>query len=225
MLYGYDGSHNQIKHRRGVAAEMKRAEQLAKTRNAILKTATKLFLENGFGSTSTRDIAKQIGITQPALYHHFADKEELYLDVLTELCGKVRQETNRVLRKADLDPEERLYQICKVYLKYHPLSIYGQYQAALHQLTPSAQHKLNMIFTMDYLEPLSQYFRLPDVQLRPDLMPKEAAELLISSLAPLFGTFQQIGGRALNTEQRQKLIIDAIMTGITNKAHKEDPTK
>ena len=43
---------------------MKRAEQLEKTRQAILKTATKLFLQKGFGETSTRDIAKQIGITQ-----------------------------------------------------------------------------------------------------------------------------------------------------------------
>lgn len=193
---------------------MRRAEQLAKTRNAILTTATKLFLEHGFGGTSTRDIAKQIGITQPALYHHFSDKEELYLDVLTELCGKVRQETNKVLRKTDLDPEERLLQICKVYLKYHPLSIYAQYQAALRQLTSSSQHKLNMIFTMDYLEPLSELFKMADVDLRPDLMPKEAAELLIASIAPLFGTFQQIGGRSLNAEQRQRLIIDSVMTGL-----------
>lgn len=193
---------------------MRRAEQLAKTRNAILTTATKLFLEHGFEGTSTRDIAKQIGITQPALYHHFSDKEELYLDVLTELCGKVRQETNKVLWKTDLDPEERLLQICKVYLKYHPLSIYAQYQAALRQLTSSSQHKLNMIFTMDYLEPLSEFFKMADVDMRPDLMPKEAAELLIVSIAPLFGTFQQIGGRSLNAEQRQRLIIDSVMTGL-----------
>ena len=201
---------------------MRRAEQLAKTRNAILMTATKLFLEHGFGGTSTRDIAKQIGITQPALYHHFTDKEELYLTVLTELCGKVRQETNKVLRKPDLDPEERLFRISKVYLKYHPLNIYSQYQAALRQLTPSAQHKLNMIFTMDYLEPVSEYFKLPDVKLRPDLMPKEAAELLIANLDPLFGTFQKIGGRSLNAEQRQRLIIDTIITGLTDQAHQDD---
>ena len=102
---------------------MKRAEQLAKTRKAILRTATKLFLENGFNGTSTRDIAKHIGITQPALYHHFSDKEVLYLDVLTALCGKVRQDINKVMRKEDMDPEERLWEIAKVILKYHA---YGQ---------------------------------------------------------------------------------------------------
>lgn len=39
---------------------MKRAEQLEKTRQAILKTATKLFLQKGFGETSTRDIANRL---------------------------------------------------------------------------------------------------------------------------------------------------------------------
>ncbi len=100
---------------------MKRAEQLAKTRKAILRTATKLFLENGFNGTSTRDIAKHIGITQPALYHHFSDKEVLYLDVLTALCGKVRQDINKVMRKEDMDPEERLWEIAKVHLEVPPV--------------------------------------------------------------------------------------------------------
>ena len=41
---------------------MKRAEQLEKTRQSIMRTATKLFLQKGFGETSTRDIAKQVGL-------------------------------------------------------------------------------------------------------------------------------------------------------------------
>ena len=75
---------------------MKRAEQLEKTRQSIMRTATKLFLQKGFGETSTRDIAKQVGITQPALYHHFSDKEVLYLDVMTNLSSKVRKDINKV---------------------------------------------------------------------------------------------------------------------------------
>ena len=46
---------------------MKRAEQLEKTRQAILKTATKLFLQKGFGETSTRDIAKRLYTTTSAI--------------------------------------------------------------------------------------------------------------------------------------------------------------
>lgn len=194
---------------------MKRAEQLAKTRQAILKTATTLFLQKGFSGASTRDIAKQIGITQPALYHHFNDKEVLYLAVLTNLCSKVRQDINKVMRKQQIDPEERLYGITEVLRKHHPLNVYDQYQEAKRELSESAQRKLDMLFTMDYLEPIADFFKLPEVHLRPDLLPKEAAELFIADLSPIFKSFQPIGGHAISEEHRTKLILSCILRGLT----------
>lgn len=184
---------------------MKRAEQLARTRKEILRTATKLFLEQGYNATSTRDIAKHIGITQPALYHHFSDKEVLYLDVLTTLCGKVRQDINKVMRKDDLTPADRLQKIAQVLLKYHPLSIYSQYQNARRSLSASSQLKLDMIFMMDYIEPISEFFELPEVDLRPDILPKEAAELFLADLTPLFSSLQQLGGGLFGTTSGKRL--------------------
>lgn len=196
---------------------MKRAEQLEKTRQAIIKTATKLFLQKGFGETSTRDIAKQIGITQPALYHHFSDKEVLYLDVMNKLSGKIRQEINKVMRKHDLASEEQLLEIVKVLKKHHPLSIYDQCRQAMLLLSKSSQQKLNIIFTMDYLEPISDYFKQPSVKLRPDLLPKEAAELFLASLSPLFGTYQLIGGHSISDDERDQLILDCIINGLAKR--------
>lgn len=196
---------------------MKRAEQLEKTRQAILKTATKLFLQKGFGETSTRDIAKQIGITQPALYHHFNDKEVLYLEVITRLSRKIRQEINKIIRKHSLKPEEQLLEIVHILKKYHPLSIYDQYNQAMALLSKSAQQKLNMIFMMDYLEPIGDYFKQSEVNLRADLLPKEAAEIFLASLAPVFGTYQLIGGHSITTEQRDKLIVDCIVNGLAKR--------
>ena len=196
---------------------MKRAEQLEKTRQAIIKTATKLFLQKGFGETSTRDIAKQIGITQPALYHHFSDKEVLYLDVMNKLSGKIRQEINKVIRKHDLASEEQLLEIVKILKKHHPLSIYDQYRQTMLLLSKSSQQKLNIIFTMDYLEPISDYFKQPSVKLRPDLLPKEAAELFLVSLSPLFGTYQLIGGHSISDDERDQLILDCIINGLAKR--------
>ena len=196
---------------------MKRAEQLEKTRQAIIKTATKLFLQKGFGETSTRDIAKQIGITQPALYHHFSDKEVLYLDVMNKLSGKIRQEINKVIRKHDLASEEQLLEIVKILKKHHPLSIYDQYRQTMLLLSKSSQQKLNIIFTMDYLEPISDYFKQPSVKLRPDLLPKEAAELFLASLSPLFGTYQLIGGHSISDDERDQLILDCIINGLAKR--------
>lgn len=196
---------------------MRRSEQLAKTRTAIMNTATKLFLENGFAGTSTRDIAKEIGITQPALYHYFSDKEVLFLDVLTEHCAKVRQGINRVMRKDDIDPKERLWEITQVLLRNHPRDVYEQWKAAEQLLSSSSKRKLDMIFMMDYIDPVSEYFKLPDVSLRPDVRPKEAAELYIADLAPLFGSFQEIGGHSISSENRSKIILDVFINGVSRK--------
>jgi len=43
----------------------------------ILRAAIKLFSERGLAVTSIRDIADESGYTNPALYKHFASKEEL----------------------------------------------------------------------------------------------------------------------------------------------------
>lgn len=200
---------------------MKRTEQLEKTRQSILRTATRLFLQKGFGQTSTRDIAKEIGITQPALYHHFSDKEVLFLDVMTNFSSRVRRDINKVLRNHKLSPNEQLFEIVKVLKKHHPISIYEQYNQAMQLLSKSAQHKLNMIFVMDYLVPIGEFFKQPEVGLRADLLPKEAAELFLASLTPIFGTYQAIGGHAINNEQRTKLIIDCIVNGLKRTPKKD----
>ncbi|WP_267200837.1 TetR/AcrR family transcriptional regulator [Limosilactobacillus kribbianus] len=201
---------------------MRRTEQLEKTRQTILRTATRLFLQRGFGQTSTRDIAKEIGITQPALYHHFSDKEVLFLEVMTRFSSKVRQDINKALRKHDLSPEDQLYEIVKALRRHHPISIYEQYNQAMRLLSKSAQRKFNMIFMMDYLDPIGDYFKQPEVHLRGDLLPKEAAELFLASLTPVFGTYQMIGGHAINNEQRTKLILDCIINGMTKKPEVND---
>jgi AcrR family transcriptional regulator len=49
-------------------------------REAVLRTAVRLFLERGFWRTSLSDVAEQLNVTKPALYHYFRNKEEIYLD-------------------------------------------------------------------------------------------------------------------------------------------------
>jgi AcrR family transcriptional regulator len=51
----------------------------------ILRAAMKLFSAHGLAGTSIRDIAEESGYTNPALYKHFAGKEELALH-LFETC-------------------------------------------------------------------------------------------------------------------------------------------
>lgn len=185
-----------------------------KTRQRIINAATKQFLERGYGNTSTRDIAKVCKITQPALYHHFSDKEVLYMETMTTLAGTIRQEVNAVIRAKDIEPEERLIRIAKVLMKHHPRSVYDQFNDAQALLSKSSQRKLEILFQMDYIEPIAEFFKMPDIGLRADILPNEAAELFIDELAPVFGTVQHIGGHGLTSDDRVKLLVDCIVSGL-----------
>jgi AcrR family transcriptional regulator len=56
------------------------------TRQQILDASLRLFSERGFARTTVRDIARQAGITDAAIYYHFESKREL-LEALVEERG------------------------------------------------------------------------------------------------------------------------------------------
>ena len=53
--------------------------------NQILTEATRLFAERGFAGTSLKDIADATGLTRPALYHYFANKEAVLARLVSDL--------------------------------------------------------------------------------------------------------------------------------------------
>jgi AcrR family transcriptional regulator len=71
----------------------------ASTRERILDVALDLFTDQGFDGTSMREIAERLDISKPAIYYHFASKEEILMALhmrlhefgkaaLTRLTGK-----------------------------------------------------------------------------------------------------------------------------------------
>jgi len=51
----------------------------ASTRERILDVAQDLFTDQGFDGTSMREIAQRLNISKPAIYYHFASKEEILM--------------------------------------------------------------------------------------------------------------------------------------------------
>jgi TetR/AcrR family transcriptional regulator len=59
-------------------------------RAALLETACRLFSEGSYRGTTTADIAREAGVTEPVLYRHFDSKRELFLSCLQETWAGVR---------------------------------------------------------------------------------------------------------------------------------------
>ncbi|MBU1056434.1 MAG: TetR/AcrR family transcriptional regulator [Proteobacteria bacterium] len=68
---------------------MARSIAKKKTRELILKLSVPFFAKYGYNGVSMRDIAAAVELTPAALYYHFPDKEQLYIDVVAhEFQGK-----------------------------------------------------------------------------------------------------------------------------------------
>ncbi|MCS7067904.1 MAG: TetR/AcrR family transcriptional regulator [Meiothermus sp.] len=65
------------------------------TRQALLQKARKAFAERGYAATSLEDLARTLGLSKAAVYHHFASKRAL----LEALLEEGFQETQRALSR------------------------------------------------------------------------------------------------------------------------------
>ena len=64
------------------------------TKNQILTAALNLFSEKGFDGISVRDIAKEVGVRESALYKHFKNKQE----ILDKIAEKMSEEVHEVYK-------------------------------------------------------------------------------------------------------------------------------
>ncbi len=55
------------------------------TKEKILKVSTTLFSELGYKGASVRKIAKEVGIRESAIYNHYKNKEEIFLEVAKDI--------------------------------------------------------------------------------------------------------------------------------------------
>ncbi|MGW0163489.1 TetR/AcrR family transcriptional regulator [Mycobacterium sp. NPDC003323] len=78
------------------------------TRQKIQDVARELFAEKGVQRTSLQDIAARLGITKPALYYHFASREDLVRSIVQPLVDGGEEFVTRCERTAGITPTEVL---------------------------------------------------------------------------------------------------------------------
>jgi AcrR family transcriptional regulator len=83
-------------------------------RDEILLAAAKVFQEKGYRGTTVQDIADAVGMLKGSLYYHFANKEEIFYDIIHDPLRHFVSHMAEVVA-LDLPPAEKL----RAALRYH----------------------------------------------------------------------------------------------------------
>ncbi len=132
------------------------AEDGGETRRTILREAHRLFMELGYRAVSTRQIADACGLTQPALYHHFADKQDLYVAMLRDNLDTIQGGLERIARR-DGDIGERLRQVVR-YLPATRSDMGQMFHDIEHEVGAEARRALEEAFHRGVVAPIAAIF-------------------------------------------------------------------
>lgn len=135
---------------RGVDAE--------ETRRTIVDVAYRLFMEQGYQAVSTRQIADVCGLTQSALYYHFANKQVLYAEVIKEELGRMHAALARMAGRDDY-LEERLRRVGRyISLAHGRMDLHRMFSDIEHEMDPAARQELEAAFFSGVIDPIASIF-------------------------------------------------------------------
>lgn len=61
------------------------------TREKIISVSLELFAKHGFSGVSVRNIAKEVGVRESALYKHFKNKQDILDQIILEMKDRIKQ--------------------------------------------------------------------------------------------------------------------------------------
>ncbi|MBT3339121.1 MAG: TetR/AcrR family transcriptional regulator [Anaerolineae bacterium] len=178
-------------------------------RDHILDTAESLFTEHGYKSASIREIARECGVTNAAIYYHFPNKESLFAEVMQRHAECLQDKMTRAGENIE-SPRERIIAILQAYIDV----IAGQH-APLFMLRRNAKHlKGHGKHRGEFMQAISQPLvnalvfakEMDEIKSTPS-----AEEIAAMMLGMLHGLAQQhraagVDGRALSDEDIQMAV-------------------
>jgi AcrR family transcriptional regulator len=103
-------------HSAAGAGRRTQAERREATRAALLRAARDLFAEKGYAGAGREEIVARAGVTRGAMYHHFANKHDLFRAVVEELEQEVMGKVAEAGMEAMGDPRQSLRRGCGAFL-------------------------------------------------------------------------------------------------------------
>jgi AcrR family transcriptional regulator len=187
-------------------------------RGQIAEAALKLVVSEGVSALTVKNIAREVGVTPPALYRHYAGKTEILAAALDHIVGIYAESRRQAFRKTE-DPVEQLKALFFSHVRLferHPAVPVFFYSDLLWREEPILGRRLNR-HLKELEDELTEVFRQGREagRIRPDEPPKQ---LFIAFLG-LFSSLGLLAGRGLfrlDIESQAKTNWRIFETYITN---------
>ncbi|WP_346895378.1 TetR/AcrR family transcriptional regulator [uncultured Roseibium sp.] len=98
-----------------VVGDGQASDQRGSRRRHVLDAACQLFYENGYASASMRDLASAVGVTQAAIYYHFANKEEILFALIEDFNHRLHDVLSQAF-SSEADPAQGLRAAIKAHI-------------------------------------------------------------------------------------------------------------
>ncbi|MDU7336613.1 MAG: TetR/AcrR family transcriptional regulator [Clostridium sp.] len=116
------------------------------TKELILTVALKLFSEKGYDGVGIRDIAKEIGIRESALYKHYSGKQDIFSSILKDTERRYQEEVSTFIPPESMtnilsgesDVREELFRISVTMFRFY---LNGEYGSQLRRMLTMEQYR------------------------------------------------------------------------------------
>jgi AcrR family transcriptional regulator len=119
-------------------------------RQEILRTAARLFQQQGYDATSMNDVAAALKLSKGGLYHHFQSKDEILFHIMSHAMEITEERVINVVRRIDgtsvAGVEERLRTLIRLHIQVVLSPEDREITVMLHEnhpLPPALRRKIN----------------------------------------------------------------------------------
>lgn len=123
-----------------------REQRKADRRLALLDAAARLFAERGYGGVSMRDLGAAVEVSGPAIYRHFASKQDVLVELLVGISARLLANGKRQVAEA-ASPADALERLVAAHVDFAvtDTDLIRVQDRDLSNLNPQAQHEVRRL--------------------------------------------------------------------------------
>lgn len=199
-----------------VESSVKNEALIQKRRDQMVKAAVKLFIEKGFHSTTTREIAKASGFSIGTLYEYIRSKEDVLYLVCDDIYNQVRMQVSERIGEEG-NGEARIKAAVMTYLhvvddlRQEILVMYQEAKALSRDSLPyvlNKEHEMAKIFE-DILKEAAESGYL---QLNEEELSFHAHQLLVN--CQMWAFRRWAFGKDLTIDQFAQILLNSLFNGL-----------